>query len=136
MFFQDTYVGKSYINPQLAKDTLDVSLGRDKSISVKRDMIKDYTSDKFIGSSRKITKGWEITIRNNKSKEIKIVVDDQFPITTNKDINIERVESSGGSVDDNTGKVTWTFKLKPGETKKLILKYTVKYPKEQSLIIY
>ncbi len=136
VFFQDTYVGKSYINPQLAKDTLDVSLGRDKSISVKRDMIKDYTSDKFIGSSRKITKGWEITIRNNKSKEIKIVVDDQFPITTNKDINIERVESSGGSVDDNTGKVTWTFKLKPGETKKLILKYTVKYPKEQSLIIY
>lgn len=93
VFFQDTYVGRSYVNPLTALDTLEVSLGRDKSISLKREMIKDYTSDKFIGTSRKVTKGWEITVRNNKSKEIEIVIEDQFPITTNKDIEIEKLKS-------------------------------------------
>ena len=136
VFFQETYVGKSYVNPLTALDTLEVSLGRDKSISLKREMVKDYTSDKFIGTSRKVTKGWEITVRNNKSKEIDIVIDDQFPITTNKEIEIEKIEFSGGTVDENTGKVTWNLKLKPGETKKLIIKYSVKFPKEQNLIIY
>ncbi|KAF5043664.1 hypothetical protein DSECCO2_499930 [anaerobic digester metagenome] len=136
VFFQETYVGKSYVNPLTALDTLEVSLGRDKSISLKREMIKDYTSDKFIGTSRKVTKGWEITVRNNKSKEIDIMIDDQFPITTNKEIEIEKIEFSGGSVDENTGKVTWNLKLKPGETKKLIIKYSVKFPKDQNLILY
>jgi len=136
VFFQETYVGKSYVNPLTALDTLEVSLGRDKSISLKREMVKDYTSDKFIGTSRKVTKGWEITVRNNKSKEIDIVIDDQFPITTNKEIEIEKIEFSGGTVDENTGKVTWNLKLKPGETKKLTIKYSVKFPKEQNIIVY
>jgi uncharacterized protein (TIGR02231 family) len=136
VFFQDTYVGKSYIDPMKASDTLEVSLGRDKSISIKRDMIKDFTSDKFIGTSRKVTKGWEITIRNNKSKEIDIVVEDQFPITTNKEIEIEQLEASGGIVEEGTGKVTWNLKIKPYETKKLIIKYSVKFPKEQSIVVY
>jgi len=136
VFFQDTYVGKSYIDPMKASDTLEVSLGRDKSISIKREMIKDYTSDKFIGASRKVTKGWEMTIRNNKSKEIEIVIEDQFPITTNKEIEIENIEASGGTIDENTGKVTWTLKIKPYETKKLVIKYSVKFPKEQSIVVY
>jgi len=136
VFFQDTYVGKSYVNPLTALDTLEVSLGRDKSISLKREMVKDYTSDRFIGTSRKVTKGWEITVRNNKSKEIDIVIEDQFPITTNKEIEIEKIEYSGGTVDENTGKVTWNLKLKPGESKKLIIKYSVKFPKEQNIIVY
>lgn len=136
VFFQETYVGKSYVNPLTALDTLEVSLGRDKSISIKREMVKDYTSDKFIGTSRKVTKGWEITVRNNKSKEIDIVIDDQFPITTNKEIEIEKIEFSGGIVDENTGKVVWNLKLKPGETKKLVIKYSVKFPKDQNIIVY
>lgn len=136
VFFQETYVGKSYVNPLTALDTLEVSLGRDKSISIRREMIKDFTSDKFIGTSRKVTKGWEITIRNNKSKDIEMMIEDQFPITTNKEIEIEMLESSGGVVEEGTGKVSWNIKLKPGETKKLVIKYSVKFPKEQNIIVY
>ena len=136
VFFQDTYVGKSYINPLSAMDTLEVSLGRDKSISIKREMIRDFTSDKFIGSSRKVTKGWEITVRNNKTKAINIVIEDQFPISTNKEIVIDYIEASGGTVNENTGKVTWNFTLKPYESKKLIIKYSVKFPKDQTVVVY
>ena len=99
IFFMGTYVGKSYINPLSAMDTLDVSLGRDKAISLKREMIKDFTSDQFIGTNRRITKGWEMTIKNNKSKEIEIVIEDQFPISSNKEIVIDHVEDSEGIVN-------------------------------------
>ncbi|MBN2730054.1 MAG: DUF4139 domain-containing protein [Bacteroidales bacterium] len=136
IFFMGTYVGKSYINPLSAMDTLDVSLGRDKAISLKREMIKDFTSDQFIGTNRRITKGWEMTIKNNKSKEIEIVIEDQFPISSNKEIVIEHVEDSEGIVNETIGKVSWRFKLKPYESKKIVIKYSVKFPKEQTVIVY
>jgi len=136
IFFMGTYVGKSYINPLSAMDTLDVSLGRDKAISLKREMIKDFTSDQFIGANRRVTKGWEITVRNNKSKEIEIVIEDQFPISSNKEIVIDHVEDSEGIVNETTGKVTWRIKLKPYESKKLVIKYSVKFPKEQTVVVY
>lgn len=136
IFFEGTYVGKSFINPQVTLDTLEISLGRDRGIGIKRTMLKDYTSDKFIGASRKVEKGWEIQIKNNKSREISIVIVDQYPVTTNKDIIIERIEHSGAEVEDATGKLTWRITLKPGETTKLLIRYSVKFPKEQNLILY
>lgn len=136
VFFEGTYVGKSYINPLTALDTLDVSLGRDKSISVRRNLMKDYSGERFIGTQQKVTKSWEIIVKNNKSKDIEIVINDQFPISNNKEIEVDRIEYSGASLEDATGKLTWTIKLKPGESKTLKLKYSVKYPKGQQMMLY
>ncbi len=44
IFFEGTYVGKSYIDPNSTKDTLTFSLGRDKRIVVNREKVKDLTS--------------------------------------------------------------------------------------------
>lgn len=136
VFFRDTYVGKTFLNPFGTTDTLDVSMGQDKGISIKRDMIKDFTSDKFIGSSRRVTKGWEITVRNSKNKDVNIILEDQFPLSSNKDIEIEKLEYSGGTIEETTGKVTWNLTLKPNEVKKLTIKYLVKYPKEKVVVVY
>jgi hypothetical protein len=35
----------------------------------------------------------------------------------------------------NTGKVTWTIELKPNETKQVILKYSVKSPKDKTVLV-
>ena len=102
----------------------------------KRDMIKDFTSDKFIGSSRRITKGWEITVRNSKNKDVNIILEDQFPLSSNKDIEVEKLEYSGGTIEETTGKVTWNLTLKPNEVKKLTIKYLVKFPKEKRVVVY
>jgi hypothetical protein len=62
-------------------------------------------------------------------------VEDQVPVSQNSSIEVEMQELSGAELDKLSGKATWKMNLKPGDDKKLELKYLVKYPKNQSVII-
>ncbi len=133
IFFEGTYVGNSSIDPQNTNDTLDISLGRDESIIISRTKIKDFESQRVIGVNKKETYGYEIEIRNNKNTNISIIIDDQFPISTNKDIEVEQIEKSGAKYNETSGKLSWEFDLKSRESKKLEMKYSVKYPKNKRI---
>jgi TonB-dependent SusC/RagA subfamily outer membrane receptor len=135
IYLQNSYVGKSRINTQQYSDTLDISFGIDNNISVNREKIKDFSESQFIGSNKKETFAWKLTIRNNKPYAIKAKLFDQVPISSNKDIQVETTELSGGVMNPNTGKVQWLLDLNPNETKQIILKYSVKYPKDKTVII-
>ncbi|MFH1319833.1 MAG: mucoidy inhibitor MuiA family protein [Bacteroidota bacterium] len=131
IYFEGTYIGKSYINTRNINDTLDLSFGRDKSIVITREKLKDFTSKKFIGINKKETYAYEISIRNTKKDPIEIVFDDQVPLSSDKEIIVELLESSDAKYNEETGKLSWTIKLSPAETKKFRLMYSVKYPKDK-----
>ncbi len=133
LFFEGTYLGKSYIDPRYTKDTLDISLGRDGSISITREKLKDFSSTKLIGTNTKETFTFEITVRNKKKNAISIVIEDQIPVSTDKDIVVEQLELSGATIDEASGKLSWKLDLKPSETQKLRLSYSVKYPKDKTI---
>lgn len=135
LFFEGTYVGKSYLNTGNTKDTLDLSLGRDKSIVVTRNIIKDFTEERTIGNSIRENQAWDITVRNNKKQAVELRIEDQLPISMNKDISVESVELSEGSVNENTGTVSWKLTLNPGVEKKLRIAFMIKYPKDKYVII-
>lgn len=133
IFFEGTFVGKSFIDPNNIKDTLAVSLGRDKRIVVKREKLKDLTSKSFIGSSRKESYTWEISMRNTKTDAVKIIVEDQVPVSQNTQIEVTTVDLGGAKYNNDTGKLTWELELKPNETRKLVYKFDVKYPKDKQI---
>jgi uncharacterized protein (TIGR02231 family) len=133
LFYEGTYVGKSYLDVRNTNDTLDISLGRDKNIVVTRTKIKDYQSRQFIGANKKDTYGWEIIVKNKKKQSIDIVLEDQIPLTTDKDIVIEKIEISDAEYNETTGKLLWKMKLNTGESKTFKLSYSVKYPKDKTL---
>jgi uncharacterized protein (TIGR02231 family) len=135
LYFENSYVGKSYLNVNQLTDTLTVSLGTDNSILVKREKRKDFTSTRVIGANKTETFSFLITLRNNKSNSIKITVNDQIPVSSNSSIVVESAEISGGKLNAQTGSVKWDLELKPQEKKELVLTYTVKYPKNQSVIL-
>lgn len=133
IFFEGTFVGKSYIDPTSVKDTLSVSLGRDKRIVVKREKLKDLTSRNFIGSTKKETFAYELTARNTKSESIKIVLEDQIPVSQNSQIEVNVLEYGGAKFNKDSGKLSWEMELKPNETRKLTYKFEVKYPKDKQV---
>lgn len=133
IIFNNMYVGKSFINPGGLTDTLNLSMGRDKKVIVKRERIADETGVKFIGSSKKHTLTYDITVRNGKKEAVNLLLKDQYPIATDKDMEVELLQSSDAMVNKETGVLTWKLKLAPGETKKVRLSYSVKYPKDKIL---
>lgn len=135
LYLENSYVGKSLLNTTQYKDTLDLSFGVDNNISVKREKVSEFSQKSFIGSKRKETIGYKITIRNNKSYECTTSVYDQIPIALNKEIEVDVIDINEGILDNETGKVEWKINLKPNETKTIIIKYSVKYPKDKQVVV-
>lgn len=124
-------IGRSYIDPASTQDTMNFTLGRDKRIVVKKEKLVNYSSVKFLGSNKKQTFTYELTVRNNKKEKVRMLLKDQYPISSSKDIEEELIESSGAAVNTETGVLTWQMELAPGETKKYRVSYSIKYPKDK-----
>jgi uncharacterized protein (TIGR02231 family) len=129
IFFDDMYIGQTLLNPQVSSDTLLISLGRDEKIVVKRNKIVDKSSKKVLTDAQKDTYEYEIIIRNNKSSAIEIEVLDQIPISKRTEIEVELLNQDGAEYTKEYGKLLWNLKIKPNDSKKIKLSYSVKYPK-------
>ncbi len=132
VFYDGSFVGNTYLDLNNTSDTLDVSLGRDQKVVVTRDKIKDFCKTRTIGTNIKKTTGYEIVVRNTKKDNITIEIEDQYPVSSNSEIEVSLLEKSGAK-DEGKGKLKWTLELKPGETKKLQLKFEVKYQKKTGI---
>jgi uncharacterized protein (TIGR02231 family) len=135
LYFENSFVGKSTLNVNQLKDTLTISLGTDNSILVKREKRKDFTSRKVIGSNRTDTYSYLITIRNNKSNTVNITLNDQIPVSSNSSISVDAIELSGGRLSPQTGEIKWDLEIKQQETRQIALTYSVKYPKDKTIVL-
>lgn len=131
IIFEGLYVGKTNINPNQTSDTLSLSMGRDKKISIKREKVVDKSGTKFLSSYKEQTFTYDITVRNNKKEDIQMTLKDQYPLSTDKDITIELLEDGKAKVNTETGILTWKLKLAPNETKKIRISYKVRFPKDK-----
>jgi uncharacterized protein (TIGR02231 family) len=134
IIFENSYVGKSFINPNATTDTLNLSLGRDKKITIKREKVAEQTGIKFIGNSKKQTFTYEIRLRNGKKEAIDLLLKDQYPVSTDKDMEVELLNAGSASVNKETGVLTWKLNLKPGATETIRISYSVKYPKDKNIL--
>lgn len=132
IFLKGAYVTKTYLDPNSIEDSLEISLGNDDGIKVERKMLKELTTKKVLGSTKKMMKAYEISVRNSKSKPIKIDIYDQVPIPTDNNIEVTYVANEA-NYNPETGKLTWTYTIAPTETKKLNFNFEVKYPKNKYL---
>lgn len=135
VFFEETYVGKTLLDVRYASDTLEISLGRDKKVSVNREKIKDFTDKQFIGNKKEETRAWKTTVKNNKNQTINMIILDQAPVSTIEEIEVNVQNISGAKQNSETGEIKWEFELKPNDKKDFELKYSVKYPKYRNLIV-
>ena len=135
VFFEGKFVGESNIETRQTDDMLTLSLGRDKNITITRIRKRDYAEKQFLGSNVTETREWDLTVHNKKKQPITIIVEDQIPISTEKEIKVEDVNISNAIKDADTGKLTWKLNLKPSESQSMNVKYTVKYPKNKKVIL-
>lgn len=135
IFFDGSYIGETYIDPTRMEDTLNLSLGKDPNIVVKRTLLKKECKDKVIQDKRERTFAYSIEVRNSKSSSIDIVIQDQIPITQNTDITIESANLAKGRLNERTGVIEWSFNLKSKENKVIDFDYKIRHSKDKELNI-
>lgn len=135
LFFEGAYLGKSILDPTFASDTLQISLGKDKSVQVLRTKMVEFTQRQFLGGNKIESVAYEIKVRNNKPEPIHIIIKDQLPISAESDIIVEGDVKPAGKIEEETQIVTWDYTIESGKEQKMELKYTVKYPKDRVVIL-
>lgn len=135
IFFDGTYIGETYIDPTTMEDTLNLSLGKDPNIVVKRNLLKEESKEKIIGDKKEKTMSYSIEAKNQKATEIDIIILDQLPITQNGDIEIEKLDIGKATIDESTGIIQWKFSMKSKESRKMNFSYRVKYSKDYTITL-
>jgi uncharacterized protein (TIGR02231 family) len=129
VYYNGAYLGSSYINTAIVEDTLVLSLGRDKMISITREKKSEENKKQFSGSNVKETLTYEIVVKNNRDGQVTCVVEDQLPISSSSDIEVTAIETSDAELDKESGKLSWKLTLAPGESRVIKLSYSIKSPK-------
>ena len=134
IIMDDTYIGKSLIDPNTTADTLNLSLGKDKRLAVKRSLVKELSSLKTSGGNSRQNFTYEVIVKNNKLTDVNLLLKDQYPLSTIKEVEVKLEDSGEAMVNEETGVLTWKISLKPGESKKVRFSYSVKYPKDKKIL--
>lgn len=131
IFFDGTYIGETYLDPTTMNDTLNLSLGKDPNIIVKRTLLKDQSKERIIQDKKERNFAYNIEVRNLKSSDVELIIQDQIPLTTNPEITIEKSNLGKGTLDEKTGLIEWKLKLKTKENVNFDYDFKVRHPKDK-----
>ncbi len=135
VYFEGTFTGKTQINPT-ANDTLVLTLGRDKRIVVNRTKLKEMSSKSFFGSTKKESNTYEISVKNTTADLVELTIEDQVPVSADKEIEIKPQVNDGGILNTETGKVEWKLKLQPQQQVKVRFSFEISYPSNKKISTY
>ena len=133
LFYNNTYVGKTYINSNTTDDTLQISLGRDQGVIVNQEKKRDLCTTKKIGSNVKKNFVYEITVKNTNREEVTIVIMDRVPVSRRSDIVVTLGNLEGAEFNKETGILKWKKTIPAGGKIIIQFDYEVKYPKNKQV---
>lgn len=133
IYFKGAYAGKTAIDPYTTKEEMILSLGIDPNITVTRKQIKDFKSKTFIGINRVVDRTYDLEVKNNKAIAIDLKLMDRIPISQNKEIKVDDVETNSADYTAKNGLLSWKLNLKPGQSKKETFSFQLRYPKFKNI---
>jgi uncharacterized protein (TIGR02231 family) len=130
LFQEDDYIGATYIDTKAPKEKFDLSLGVTRQIVIKRELVKKETESAGItGSGTRMNYAYEIKVENHRKAKAKLIIMDQLPIPSNKDIKIEKVVLDPEPKEtDDMKRIKWKLFLDPEQKKTISLQFSVEYP--------
>ena len=136
LFFNGTFLGQTYLDMENVSDTLDLSLGTDQGIVIERKREEEFTKKQLLGNRKTDIYGFEIEVRNNKSVPVTIVIEDQIPVSSDNQIEVDLQEEGGAEVEEETGVLRWEEVIEPASTITLSFRYSIRYPKGRTVRVY
>ena len=109
VYFENSFVGKTILDPTVVNDTLHFSLGRDNGIRIQRTKVSGRSTRRLLSTTQEQNLTWRITVKNSRKEPVSLTLRDQIPVSENSNITVTTEELSGGQLDKTTGIVEWQF---------------------------
>lgn len=129
-FLGDAFIASSTIKTVMPGEKLDLAMGADESISIKRALVNRLSETTGLtGSGRRVTYEYKITVKNNKSSKEQIAFSENLPVSRNEKIVVKLLSPGEKEITrGDEGKLTWNWELEPGKSRETTLKFSIDYP--------
>jgi uncharacterized protein (TIGR02231 family) len=131
-----TYVGDVNLPYRAAGEPIEISLGIDEEIQVKRTRLKKTNrSSAFLSSTKHIEHGYRVALENRARGKVEVEIREHIPVSKIDDVKVEILKktSKGYQLDAHRGFLTWTVPLKRGEKAQRDLLFTIHLPEDWSV---
>lgn len=133
IYFDNALVNQLWMDFSTSSDTLELALGADRSIVVNYESLQPVSERKRLGNKQERAYQYVLDLRNNRQQPIQLVVEDQIPITANKEIEIADLQLAGAAHDAEKGTLRWTVDLAPAQSRNLRYGFVVRYPANKNI---
>ncbi|WP_241069357.1 mucoidy inhibitor MuiA family protein [Achromobacter insuavis] len=129
-FLDDAFVAASSMKPVMPGEKVELALGADDGISIKRQLVNRFTeSTGFSGNGKRVTYEYKITVKNNKTTKEQVNFKDRLPISRNEKIEVKLLSPAERDIKrEDDGVLAWNWEMEPGKSRDAVLKFSVDYP--------
>ncbi len=126
--------GKIFLK-EYGKNQQKIPFGYIEQITVeKNSLIEKTSSGSWFSNNEGKSSGYEIKITNSTQQDRKVTVKDRLPVVTNDKIKREIKNISPSETSRSRDDIlTWELEIKSGETKSIIVDYSLNYPSNEIL---
>jgi len=133
VYFDNALVNQLWLAFEGERDTLELALGADRSITVKYEALQPVSGRKRLGNKQERSYQFVLDVKNNRQQALQLVVEDQVPIAANKEIEITDLQLAGAGHDAEKGLLRWMLELQPGQNRNLRYGFVVRYPANKTV---
>ncbi len=133
VYVKDAYAGEVFVDPETEENEFELSLGADERVNVSRKESPVKISDVLLKGQKKKQCAYTIKLRNTSNEDLKVLVKDSIPVSTDKQVSVDVQELSKGEKDEETGIVKWNIIAKPGASEELKVSYSIQWPKGKKI---
>jgi uncharacterized protein (TIGR02231 family) len=124
--------GKSTI-PEYGMGQTYLPFGMASRLTAKKNRLVGKTGSSWLGKGI-LEDGYTLEITSGMEAEREVTVKDRLPLPANDKIVLEVTKIDPAPIEqDGENRLTWKIGVKPGETKKIVVEYTLRYPGEETL---
>ena len=138
-FLDETFVASSSLKTVMPGEKVELQLGADEGIAIKRKLVNRFNEDTGLTSKgRRITYEFLVTITNNKKTAERVVFKEPVPVSRNEKIEVTLLtpaEKEIGTKDspkeitrEEDGRLVWRLDVKPGEKREIPIKFKIEHP--------
>lgn len=133
VYFDNALVNQLWLAFEADSDTLELTLGADRGITVKYEAMQPVSGRKRLGNKQERSYQYVLDVKNNRQQAVQLVVEDQIPITANKEIEITDLQLAGAGHEVEKGMLRWMLELQPGQNRNLRYGFVVRYPANKTV---
>ncbi len=132
------YVGRGQMALTPKDETVRLGFGADDKVKISRATLKQVEgSAGFVSSAKTDRREYKTTARNHHEWAIKVIIEDQIPVSEVEDIKVEMLPAtpppSERDARERRGVMAWNFDLAPGDSKEIKFGWRMRWPADKTI---